>query len=286
MRLRSEPPRRSAFTLIELLVVVAIIALLISILLPSLSRAKKQAKLVKDTSQLADIGKSLMSYSIDYGRLPHQNTTGTAVPRTQRVAVGMWGYEVHKALANYMGGLRESQETQQRSKTHPVFYCPFVPENQIDFVNQLSGPNTGLGIENAEDVYMHITYSYFGRLDEVQNDPQNRRPWEPVDEPVPPKRQHYAGKIPGSDDVLMADTIMLWGGGGKWRINHGAGWTARLNTSNMNKPPLVEGANELFGDGHAKWLTRNRFPELVGAPNFGEIKKNATLDAGVDSLWW
>lgn len=55
-----------AFTLIELLVVVAIIALLISILLPSLNAARDQARLIKCAANLSNVGKSLHFYADDY----------------------------------------------------------------------------------------------------------------------------------------------------------------------------------------------------------------------------
>ena len=58
--------RRSGFTLIELLVVISIIALLISILIPSLSRARQAAKSVVCASNMRGLMQALYLYAGDH----------------------------------------------------------------------------------------------------------------------------------------------------------------------------------------------------------------------------
>ena len=63
-------PRRG-FTLVELLVVMAIIALLLAILLPALTRSKQLARQVKDATQVKQIHTAFLTFSRSFeGRFP------------------------------------------------------------------------------------------------------------------------------------------------------------------------------------------------------------------------
>ena len=55
-----------AFTLIELLVVIAIISLLLSVILPSLRKVRRQAQLVVCASNLHNVGVGIHTYAMDF----------------------------------------------------------------------------------------------------------------------------------------------------------------------------------------------------------------------------
>ena len=115
---------RNAFTLIELLVVVAIIALLISILLPSLSRAKEQARVAVCLANQRSICQAAAGYQMDKQSLvfmfPFDYRPDTAPDSWQGFNVAtdfIWG-----------GGLpdRRSTDWDDNQGQNPLEYNPDI----------------------------------------------------------------------------------------------------------------------------------------------------------------
>jgi len=101
---------RTGFTLIELLVVIAIIALLASMLLPALSKAREMARSVKCISNLKQFGTANMMYAADNdGWLPYNPG--------QTETYTLWDNDLTPYL-NYDMANRETR------KDYSIFHCP------------------------------------------------------------------------------------------------------------------------------------------------------------------
>ena len=85
---------KKGFTLIELLVVIAIIALLLSIIVPSLRKAKEQAKLMVCSSNMHQLVMGVVAYTTDH--------EGVLPPTIQGRTSGVW--TVPSRLNYHIGG--------------------------------------------------------------------------------------------------------------------------------------------------------------------------------------
>lgn len=109
----------SGFTLIELLVVVAIIAVLISILLPSLGQAREMARSTVCMSRQKTLYSAVVMYADDYdGAFPKDDNTGE--------------YTWVSVLSSY-AGMERRDPADGDIASEPVFQCPAAPKNTLSW---------------------------------------------------------------------------------------------------------------------------------------------------------
>jgi prepilin-type N-terminal cleavage/methylation domain-containing protein len=124
--------RRRAFTLIEILVVVSIIALLIGILVPVLSKAKNQARRVTCATQLHHVGVAMVAYMQDSrDRMPEVSFMPSLGPAPLTTDKPIYFADV---LARHLKGQKD------------VLHCP----NDQPSLTDRPAPNTGLSFFQSE----------------------------------------------------------------------------------------------------------------------------------------
>lgn len=147
----------NGFTLIELLVVVSIIALLVSILLPALGKARDQAKRTVCAAQMHQLGLAVVYYTESHnGKYPYGNLYNFPFATYDAAALNT------KKVEHVGNALRHYVDNDIR-----LFYCPASP--------LLKDPHYQTKVEDQREFivggsgYTHLGYQYFGNYVTAEN---------------------------------------------------------------------------------------------------------------------
>lgn len=227
---------KAGFTLVELLVVIGIIALLIAILLPALSKARQAANTAACSANLHTMGQALMLY-INQSR--HYPGAQSALDGGG-VAFGIWA----PRLRNMMDGNQK------------VFWCPATEVSHQWNSQENTGPvatlahdgwgyNVGEHVLQVDSKQFSYGYNDWGTVDPYQ-DPyvglggdcwtSNAKKW----------REPNASVVKRSAEcIIITDSRARATGSGKWLMN--------VDPRNPDEGPAdlhSGGSNVLFCDGH------------------------------------
>ena len=158
------PRSASAFTLVELLVAIGIVAMLLALVAPMVSKAIYSANLGKSTSNLRSMGGALMTYVNDHnGMLPE----GAFRPTLHGAPVRYW----FNALDFYFGGTDYTSERQRRGNRPGWQNDPLKVFKEPVWDGSFS-VNVGYGWNHGEFGYTQGAKGWASRLAEVDRPAQ------------------------------------------------------------------------------------------------------------------
>jgi prepilin-type N-terminal cleavage/methylation domain-containing protein len=290
---RTRWPRRSAkntgaFTLIEVLVVVAIIALLVAILIPSLSKARHQAKAVACRANLHDLGIAFTMYAEAYrGYFPLTAGSGS----DSFYALGSRGSDPNgRWKSNYLKNLSilicPATRNRIRPETlnWPVQYDSYAEDSggisdPIPFMSPNKSGDPPSDIDDAapkgrDDSSGGHSYEYNGCYDSALKDPTTGKPVHPLSNH---HKRSTDSLFPANQMVLVHDNDDRFTGSDL------ACEDSRWGENNCPQPwdnHGADGMNMMFGDGHADWAKKlsGTYIDFTDPGRPARPSKNASID--------